>query len=407
MGFIAPSLSHFASVIANDVRCGKLLFIEIPRCSSLPATVMDIARTVQNDVAVAGSYRSDDIITDIDVDEVDPQSILTRLLDPDSETKLVNALEWYGDEDLAVCVAIRCQDVLPEAWEHCFKDVARALADTEPGENSRTFIIFISGAPTPRSLSSHASVSRYALWNAIEWEDLRLMARWLLAPGDTNPLFRAWQIATYSAAANGDPTLLGQICDAVPKAISETLSLINSVHPPENDSKCGQKSVRFVREDRRWRVPTNNEEKWMNGCITGMSVERGSVRPWLVLNTTERESYLRGLIWREQVAGLFSSLVEMSQHTADWVTKDKSDKWKRLAPIRDVGEWHDSLIEPKDLLDIFSNNRSELGRLPTNLFELLCLLRRLRNSLAHLEPVDSIAINKLWGLYINAQDNYD
>ena len=345
MGFIAPSLSYFASVIANDVRCGKLLFIEIPSCSLLPARVMDIARAVQNEVAVAGSYRSDDIITDIDVDDVDPQSILTRLLDSDSETKLVNALAWYGDEDIAICVAIRCQNVLPEAWEQCFKDVARALADTEPGENSRTFIIFISGALTPRSLSSHASVSRYALWNAIEWEDLRLMARWLLPPDDTNPLFRAWQIATYSAAANGDPALLGRICDAVPKSISETLSFINNVYPPENNSTCGQNSARFVREERRWRVPTNIEQKWMNGCITGMSVERGSVRPWLVQNATERESYLRGLIWRDQVAGLFSSLVEMSQHAADWVTRDKSDKWKQLASICDTEEWEDSLIE--------------------------------------------------------------
>lgn len=45
------------------------------------------------------------------------------------------------------------------------------------------------------------------------------LIKWL--DGETsNPLMRAWQVSSYTGAANGDPFLLQEICSQAPRSLS-------------------------------------------------------------------------------------------------------------------------------------------------------------------------------------------
>ena len=67
-----------------------------------------------------------------------------------------------------------------------------------------------------------------ALWNTVRWEELRLFADSIL-PRSENALTRAWRVATYSGAANGDPEVLVRLYRESPDRLVQVVALCTGV----------------------------------------------------------------------------------------------------------------------------------------------------------------------------------
>lgn len=207
-----------------------------------------------------------------------------------------------------------------------------------------------------------------------------------------NILSRAWRVSTYTGAVNSDPDLYNHLFVKSPLSLSaikaEVLQCIGD-YEMSSDSKGNLN--RFY-DERRWDIPQGMVKKWLEGKIIGSTLDRGNIVPWECLLNSNFDQSFYHVIWREQVAGLYPLLMEISYFTSEIVSDVMGERWKELAPNSNSLE-----SEPAVILDTFRMN--DISHLPVNVFKLLKKLRITRNKLAHIKPVDLNEIEQIWSLF--------
>ena len=106
------------------------------------------------------------------------------------------------------------------------------------------------------------------------------------------------------------------------------------------------------------------------------------------------DRYVRAAIWREQLSGLFPVVVELGFSAASTITSVVGRDWLQEVPAERKISDGDVQLEPKEVMDIFATRR--YGRLPTSIWSFLSLLRRTRNDLAHMSPIELQQMRQIW-----------
>ena len=296
-------------------------------------------------------------------------------------------LEYYPDDGVLV-VVIECEQCLGGQWKNFFDAVRRACRAAD-SRMLRPVLAIIVGSREFPPITHDVGSKVFALWNTVRWEELRLLADAVLPQGE-NSLIRAWRMATYTGAANGDPEVLIRLCRESPDYLDRVVALGFDETCPKIEFDLGIRTM----PERRWDIPQTAIEPWAVGNLLGYTVERG---PVLTTNGMTRESgsrYLRAAIWREQITGLFPVTVELGFNAAAAITSVMGVRWQQaIPPGRKISD-DDFRLDPKEVMEIFATGR--FGRVPQSIWSFLDLLRRTRNDLAHMSPVDLQRMRQIW-----------
>ncbi len=300
---------------------------------------------------------------------------------------LVDLLGYFPDEGALVLV-IECERVLSREWKEFFGAVCRAYLGAG-SHRLRPVLAIIVGSHEYPPITHDVASRVFGLWNIVRWEELRLLAVAVL-PQDENTLTRAWRVATYAGAANGDPDMLFRLCRESPNRLAQVVELAVE----GTDDKSGPEWNAGTVPERRWQVPAACVEPWASGELLGQTVERGAVRAVGGMGRTRAARYLRAAIWREQLTGLFPVVVELGFNATSAITSVLGTSWQRGVPADRKISDGDLRLEPKELLDILDTGR--FGRVPQSIRSFLDLLRRTRNDLAHMSPIELQRMRQIW-----------
>lgn len=146
--------------------------------------------------------------------------------------------------------------------------------------------------------------------------------------------------------------------------------------------------------DQRWEVPPAAVKPWATGEVFGETIERGPVRTTGGMAAKTANRYLLAAIWREQLTGLLPVVVELGFNATAAITAATGTDWHRAVPPKRVVSDGDLRLEAREVMDIFSTGR--FGRVPPSIWSFLDVLRRTRNDLAHMSPVELQRIRQIW-----------
>lgn len=301
--------------------------------------------------------------------------------------RLDDLLEYFSGEGPLVLV-IECEPNLGLGWKHFFDAVRRAFRVAD-ARRLRPVLAVIVGSreypPIPNDVGSRV----FALWNLFRWEELRILAADVL-PRNENALTRAWRVATYAGAANGDPQMLLRLCRESPDRLARIVEL--AAQGAGSSGGCEWDTLPV--SDLRWDVPPGCIGPWSVGDLLGHTVDRGALRAVGGMAGETAERYVRAAIWREQLTGLFPVVVELGFRIVPTITSLTGPDWLREVPDEKRVSETDFRPEPKEVMDIFSSGR--FGKLPKSIWSFLDLLRRTRNDLAHMSPIELRQVREIW-----------
>ena len=302
-------------------------------------------------------------------------------------SNLEDLLEYYPD-DGALVLVVECEASLGADWKAFFDSVRRAFRSAGH-RRLRPMLALIVGCDEYPPIENDVGSRVFALWNMLRWEEVRLLALDVL-PHDENALVRAWRTATYAGAANGDPELLLRLCRECPDRLDH---VIESALP--NADGIGDLELDMERiPDQRWNVPLGCVGPWSVGELIGYTIDRGTLRAISGMARDSADRYVRAAIWREQLSGIFPVVVELGFGVVPAITSVMGRDWLREVPADRKISDGDVRVEPKEVMDIFDTGRYR--RLPTSIWSFLNLLRRTRNDLAHMSPIELQRMRQIW-----------
>ena len=318
----------------------------------------------------------------------DPLADLAKLDSLGRIRTLDDLLEYHPDEGTLVLV-IECEDTLSRQWKVLLDMIRRAYLGAGSQRRLRPVLAVIVSSHEYPPIAHNAGIRMFALWNPVRWEELRLLADAVLPRGE-NALTRAWRVATYVGAANGDPEILVRLCRTSPGPLDQVVTLAHD--GADTRAEVGQ----WVRTtlDQRWEVPPAAVEPWAAGEVFGETIERGPVRAISGMAARTANRYLLAAIWREQLTGLLPVVVELGFNATAAITAAIGTDWHRVVPPERIVSDGDLRLEAREVMDIFSTGR--FGRVPPSIWSLLDLLRRTRNDLAHMSPVELPRMKQIW-----------
>ena len=319
---------------------------------------------------------------------VDPLAELATVDSLGRIRNLDDMLEYHPDEGALVLV-IECEQTLGPQWKTLFDTIRRAYLGAGSQRRLRPVLAIIVGSHEYPPIVQNVGTRVFALWNAVRWEELRLLADAVLPRGE-NALTRAWRVATYAGAANGDPEVLVHLCRASPGSLDQVVTL--ALDSADRQTDVGQ----WVRTtlDQRWEVPLAAVKPWAAGEVFGETIERGPIRATGGMAARTANRYLLAAIWREQLTGLLPVVVELGFNATAALTAAMGTDWHRAVPPERMVSDGDLRLEAKEVMDILSTGR--FGRAPPSIWSFLDLLRRTRNDLSHMSPVELQRIRQIW-----------
>lgn len=391
----SPSIVGLSQSVASDLRVGKIVYFHLPPINQATAWQEEIVNAICGRAASTAPS-----IHELDASDTAPESSLRSQLDVDADN-LADALQSYAYACSPIVVIIRFNAPPSESWTRLLGKLER-LYESGAEENSLRGLMIIchGGQSVGASGKASPAVKHLYLWNVLRWEDMRCLAISWLESEDNNPLMRSWQVSTYTGAANGDPFLLRDICDAAPRFLSDIRR--NFLLVRKNAGGCCTPALMALpRAEARWLVPVSCMGSWAKGDLIGMTLDRGPQIPWESIAPAVMGSYEGRLIWQEQITSLLPMLLEFTRQAASWISQYVTPDWERYLVDHDDGL---GAVEPGKILYIF--RKFGLGRLPDSLYRLLEDLRGARNNLAHMTPLDSNSVASLWSTYCTAQEKY-
>ena len=381
-----PGIRGLAAEVLAGLREGSLVAVSVPSGATGERWLGWFLQALRDQIRERGEPLPVEVGS-LQGSQSDPLAGLAAA-GPTEGVQSLDDLLAYIPDDGALIAVVECDNVLSTGWKRFFDSVARAYVAAEY-ERLRPLLALIVGSREYPPILPDVAARVFALWNVVRWEELRLLAAAVL-PQDENAMTRAWRVASYAGAANWDPDLLLDLCRESPNRLDHVLDLALKgavgVHEPEWNPRTVP--------EQRWQVPATCIEPWSSGELFGHTVDRGAARAVGAMRRQTAETYARAAIWREQLTGLFPIIVELGFGLTSVLTSQLGTAWHREVPEeRKVSDEYFRL-EPGEIMDILGARR--YGRVPTSLWSLLGLLRRTRNDLAHMAPVDLPRIRQIF-----------
>ena len=303
---------------------------------------------------------------------------------------LNDLLEFYPDDGVLTLV-VECESTLSEPWKDFLHEIRRACRGAG-SRRLRPILTIIVGSREYPPITHDVGARVYALWNTVRWEELRLFADSML-PRTENALTRAWRVATYSGAANGDPEVLVRLCRESPDRLGQVVAVALEC----SEGQPGLGGSTGILPEGRWSVPPSAVAPWAAGGLRGYTLERGPVRTTGAMTHEAGSRYLRSAIWREQLTGLFAVVVELGFHAANAITSALGPEWQKAIPAERMVADGEIRMDPKEVMEIVADGK--FGKVPMSITNFLDLLRRARNDLAHMSPIELQRIRNIWQGY--------
>ena len=381
-----PGIRGLAAEVLAGLREGSLVSVSVPSGATGERWLGWFFQALRDQTRERGEPLPIEV-SSLQGSQSDPLAGLADAGPTEGVESLVDLLAYIPD-DGALIVVVECDDVLSTQWKRFFDSVARAYVGAG-SERLRPLLAIIVGSHEYPPIRPDVASRVFALWNVVRWEELRLLAAAVL-PQDENAMARAWRVASYAGAASWDPDLLLGLCRESPDRLDHVLDLAFRGAVGHHEPEWNPGTV----PEQRWQVPAACIEPWASGALFGYTVDRGAARAMDAMRSQAAESYVRTAIWREQLTGLFPVIVELGFGTTSILTSLLGTAWHREVPEeRKVSDDYFRL-EPGEIMDILGARR--YGRVPTSLWSLLGLLRRTRNDLAHMSPVDLPRIREIF-----------
>lgn len=321
-----------------------------------------------------------------------PQNDLAEKLEID-EPVFDEILASYGD-DPPIVLELDCDGHLEPTWQGFLSDVARYYRTYDSSYTKRSICLFLTSPPHIPPIEPAPGVRCFSFWNPLLWEEVRLLIGANIGQSE-NAILKAWVVSTYAGSANLDPEVVGRLLQQEPRSLREVREIVRAYCDEYKGAKKVHQHFPSLIDEKRWDVPHGLSEPWLKGNIHGHTFNRGNSIPWEKCCDSFREATLDRAVWREQVAGLFPLLMEITAITSDIITHTKGRKWHEMC---------EDTTEPGKILDVFHGNKS-LGSLPQKIYQLLQELRISRNKLAHLDPVDFRDVSQIWSLFEQISNN--
>lgn len=393
-----PGVRQFAADLWEGIDLGELSVVGSPY-SGPCAKWLEISLEALNDIC---RERGDAVpvrVAPLDGLKSCPLRSLGEPLQLGPNPSVDALLESFGREP-AVVVSIHCSKGLSNAWSALLADLRRRVKQAQE-DRQRPYIFVLVGHTGFPPFEAGVGVRVRSMFNMVRWEEMRLLAGATLSDSE-NPLVRAWRVCVYSAVSGADPDLLEQLCLEAPNSLKEAMA-VTLDYRTDDEVDAPAVFEPFLVEH-RWQVPASLRAGWAAGHVHGATLERG-----IGINVTsvdERSAcdHLRAAIWREQVSGLLPTLMEMGFDIATVVLSRPSDGASDQVAIQSRGPGGRVLLEPAVLMDLI---RSHAGhRVARPIWEFLSLLRRTRNDLAHMSPVEYARVRDLWHGYDLARRHF-
>ena len=393
-----PSLKEISEIILAEGRAGQLILFSIPDWDIWNKWREYLLQALKNRLLERGEETFWQTLQ-VDTIQDNPHELICDYLalpQPAGQDELLTA----PANEQPLIIELDCDGKsLGNGWRDFIVRTARYFRVSDSVHSCRCICIFVLSPAELPPVPTDAGLRCFAFWNPLRWEEARLIAADAVQEHD-NVLARTWQISSYSGAANADPDILARLTRNVPQSLREIREQLNSCRKQKSSSPNVPTAAKRFYTELRWNVPTGLVDIWLGGCLLGNTLDRGAIIPWNRVSEKEFDKILNRSVWREQVAGLFPLLMEITYYVAEEVTRRKGDSWKRY--LGDNNEYK-AISEPGDILTVFHRHRYQLGRLPDKLYNLLQQLRKVRNKLAHLEPVDLHEVNQIWRLFQQIQ----
>jgi hypothetical protein len=386
-----PSLKNIAEVILSEGGSGQLIIFCIPTEDVWTKWKSILLNALKNRLNERGENEFWDTLA-ADNNSSSPQKDIAEFLGFDINSDLNEILTSYGSESPLI-IELLCGEKLERPWENFITNVARFFRVSDPYNTHRLICIFLISPSLYPPIRINAGIRCYGFWNPIRFEETRLLIAENFSEKE-NVMSLAWRISTYAGAANFDPDLINRLSRNSPRSLSDVRAEVLKCRVQANKLGNGSTIENRFFEEKRWDIPSGLIGKWLNGSLLGSTLDRGNIIPWQHISDHDFEKVFTRTIWREQVAGLYPLLMEITSFTSEIVSKVMGEKWKNYL---DSGGNTESETEPGTILDTFKNNR--LGFLPNKIQKLLKQLRIVRNRLAHLEPVDFSDVKQIWILF--------
>ena len=389
-----PSLKNIADVILKEGRAGQLILFSFP--------TEDVWEKWQEffleSLRIRLNERGEEPFWDVfsaDNNSLTPEHDIAEFLGLPPSSGQMGILTACGS-DPPLIIELLCDGSISPKWQSFIKETARFFRVYDSSFTSRLICLFLISPGIFPPEQANAGMRCYAFWNPLHWEEIRLIASDLVNEKE-NVLSRAWQISTYAGAANADPAVIAILSKNIPRSLDEVSDNIRSIRK-EKKRVLGNVKIdekRFF-DEKQWDIPTGMREDWLEGALWGYTLDRSTVIPWDYVADKDFNRMLKRTIWREQVAGLYPLLMEITSLTSKIITRAKGSQWESLLQ---AGDNDMSITEPGAIISIFKDNVN-LGQLPERISRLLYQLRFVRNKLAHLEPIDLKDVQKIWSLFI-------
>lgn len=370
-----PSVRKQAATMLSELRQNQLVALRYPNVE-LRLLWQPIMMAAINGLLLE---RGDAVLSDILVGqagEQEPEAWLRKALAVETKEDWVSEILSVYSSPLVL--VLDAEGGISPEWQMLLRVLARCYRTEGNGRSLRGCLVFLSGVGMRDPFNGINGITPYFHWQPLTWEEMRLLAHSWTTPISSRPLHQVWAISTYVGACNGDPELLRLLCELKPDRVEEIVAMIRGAEQ-HHSGRCSIEKIRFTNASAEpWTVPRPLIPQWEAGLVTGWSYERGLSFAWDRLAFDEED--VRKAIWREQVAGLMPTIIEIGM-MANWMNIQVNRKNWDLAMVR---EPMPQFIEPGKIAGKFKRLK-----LPQVLADVYDVLTKVRNCLAHLSPVDA------------------
>ncbi len=387
-----PSLKSVADVIITESRAGQVIIFSFPTAEVWGRWRHFFLESLRNRLVELGEEPFWDVLIAVN-DSSSPQKDIADFLgisSPLDQAAILNA----GVNDPPLIIELSCDGSIGVAWQRFIKDTGRFFRVYDSCGSSRVICIFLIAPDEIPPIQVDVGLRCYAFWNPLRWEEVRMIVAASLSK-EENVLVRAWQICTYAGAANADPKVIDGLARSSPGSLAEIKSVIVTGREQLRSPIVDNHYVGHFFAEKQWDVPVGMTKAWLLGALWGYTLDRGALIPWDQVADSDLDQVISRTIWREQVAGLYPLLMEITVFTSEIITIIRGPHWQKYLVSSEIDR---AATEPGSIITIFRENR-ELRKLPEKIYKLLLQLRAVRNKLAHLDPVELNDVQKIWSLF--------
>ena len=388
-----PSVLHLSQDLFSALEHGELVILGCPP-GEVSGLWIDALLDSLEEIVLKRDNFAPIRIAGLDGQAETPGALIASALGEPATMPVMALLEDPGGS-AALVLEVDCRGGISAAWRRLLGEIARTVRAGSAECGLRPLLVVLVACQDFPPLGPGPGLRIRALWNTVQSEDLRVLADSMLASKNENPFVRAWRVAVYSAAANQDPGRCEAFCRTMPNSIEQTIALAIGEPPPVRPG--GDMPSMLSLPDTRWQVPRAVLKEWADGQITGYTHERGAVLDIERMNRGFAETYLRNKIWREQLSTLFSMVLDAGFSMTGAVSHAIGHDWLNGADAEVFAADGRITLEPAEIIERLEM-RSDL-QVPPSLWSGLRLLRRVRNELAHMHPVDYRQMHDLWRRY--------